>query len=56
MADVSDELDPYNPKSKYQEVEKIEGLTLYDMERKPFPKVGRKSDANVNFEHYLTVV
>ena len=25
MADVSDELDPYNPKSKYQEVEKIEG-------------------------------
>ena len=29
----------FNEISKYQELEQVEGLTLYDIERKPFPKV-----------------
>jgi hypothetical protein len=37
MGDIHADL--YNPKSKYKEEEKIEGLTLYDIERKPWPKV-----------------
>jgi hypothetical protein len=37
MSDIHADL--YNPKSKYKEEEKIAGLTLYDIERKPRPKV-----------------
>jgi hypothetical protein len=37
MGDIHADL--YNPKSKYKEEEKIAGLTLYDIERKPRPKV-----------------
>jgi hypothetical protein len=56
MGDGSAELDPYNPKSKYKEVEKIEGVTLYDMERKPFPKVGSKNNANVHPKLFFTSI
>ena len=36
---ASDDLGFFNEISKYQEEEQIEGLTLYDIERKPFRKV-----------------
>ena len=39
MAHDDDEGGFFNEISKYQELEQVEGLTLYDIERKPFPKV-----------------
>ena len=39
MAHDDEEGGFFNEISKYQELEQVEGLTLYDIERKPFPKV-----------------